>query len=1012
MKPLVLASVLLLLVSSLHADPRLWGDTGSLLFADLRLQWSGSAAQDADGNVLVVWTDNRTGDPNLYAQLLSPTGEQLWDSGGRCVVHFPATQAQPAVAAAHDGWIIAWVDCRHRCGYDEEGYITMADIWAQKISRWGQLLWPDNEFTGVQIDNASWAIYGGSLRVVDDGSGGAFIGWVAYSEAGGLYRYDIYAQRVGSTGALLWPARVLLTPSAGQSWVWTAVAGVSGTMIGACIDRPHTDPRLLMTKVNSDGSLPWGADGRLMASGSLRNEIGLCSDNQNGAYVTWLWRDSAGTDVLYGQRVSPDGDPLWGDSTLVFCDASGWKNGVRMAPSAVGGMPDGFIVGWGDGRGFPHIVSAYAQKVTPDGQTLWAANGIPLYTDPDPYNTNVVSSLVSDNAGGAAIVVSTGGYLMTRVDALGSPVWTPNCVPTVYGLNQYSSRPFRGQNCFLMLCFNECGANDERVVYQQFDAASGGRSRPDSGEIIVADQSPFRWWTDNPGAVDLTDGRTGLVWPDPSGGLRFQSLREDGSLEQDQNGRLLFPPDSVADLGNAFRLCPDGEGGFFCFYHRPLADYFSQLRLTRFNGQGDPLCGLGTVVFFGSYLWDIQSMNLVPDGENGCFITWLEYYSSPARDTLKVLRFDAACEPVWPAPVTIAQVPTTRQILHLQAESDGSCLIVLDEGTSAGNYWNSLWVARINAAGVLWMSQVADSLDGPSIRAVSDGHDGLFLSWEWRPLQSWVTDLKVQHVNGDGSPLWQTGGVIINDLDQAAWYADLIPDSAGGVYAIWLDDRDNWVTDVYAQHFNMQGQAMWLHDGRPLCSGHENRWDMRSMSDRNGDLLTIWGASDGVRGMYLHPDGSTVDSWWTPERGGLVAALGDQQSLSFPALMTSGADRAFLCFVSHSYAAVWGQMLSLIPGSAVPAPTAGLPTAYRLDGNYPNPFNPRTIITFALPRSGETHLSVYDLLGRKVTDLVNGPLKAGEHRITFDASDLSSGVYFYRLESGPFSQSRKMVVLK
>lgn len=83
-----------------------------------------------------------------------------------------------------------------------------------------------------------------------------------------------------------------------------------------------------------------------------------------------------------------------------------------------------------------------------------------------------------------------------------------------------------------------------------------------------------------------------------------------------------------------------------------------------------------------------------------------------------------------------------------------------------------------------------------------------------------------------------------------------------------------------------------------------------------------------------------------------------------------------------------------------------------LHPNYPNPFNPSTEITFDLPHSMHASLKVYDVLGREVAELANGPLNAGTHTVTFDASTLSSGVYFYRLESGAFSTTRKMVLMK
>jgi hypothetical protein len=85
---------------------------------------------------------------------------------------------------------------------------------------------------------------------------------------------------------------------------------------------------------------------------------------------------------------------------------------------------------------------------------------------------------------------------------------------------------------------------------------------------------------------------------------------------------------------------------------------------------------------------------------------------------------------------------------------------------------------------------------------------------------------------------------------------------------------------------------------------------------------------------------------------------------------------------------------------------------YELSPAYPNPFNATTTLTFALPRESHVRLAVFDVLGREAAVAVNGDLAAGKHSISFDASGLPSGVYFYRLEAGSFSDIGKMMLLK
>lgn len=88
------------------------------------------------------------------------------------------------------------------------------------------------------------------------------------------------------------------------------------------------------------------------------------------------------------------------------------------------------------------------------------------------------------------------------------------------------------------------------------------------------------------------------------------------------------------------------------------------------------------------------------------------------------------------------------------------------------------------------------------------------------------------------------------------------------------------------------------------------------------------------------------------------------------------------------------------------------PAVFSLAQNYPNPFNPSTLITFSIPTKSYVSLTVYDVLGRKVRTLLTETLETGTHEVMFDASNCTSGIYFYRIENGSFSQTRKCLLLK
>jgi Secretion system C-terminal sorting domain len=89
-----------------------------------------------------------------------------------------------------------------------------------------------------------------------------------------------------------------------------------------------------------------------------------------------------------------------------------------------------------------------------------------------------------------------------------------------------------------------------------------------------------------------------------------------------------------------------------------------------------------------------------------------------------------------------------------------------------------------------------------------------------------------------------------------------------------------------------------------------------------------------------------------------------------------------------------------------------IPLEYNLSQNYPNPFNPATTISFSLPRSENVRIIIYDITGKEVKELVNEFWPAGNYEINFNANGLSSGVYFYKIQSGEFAQTKRMVLIK
>lgn len=103
----------------------------------------------------------------------------------------------------------------------------------------------------------------------------------------------------------------------------------------------------------------------------------------------------------------------------------------------------------------------------------------------------------------------------------------------------------------------------------------------------------------------------------------------------------------------------------------------------------------------------------------------------------------------------------------------------------------------------------------------------------------------------------------------------------------------------------------------------------------------------------------------------------------------------------------WSTMIN-----SVEEASGRIPERFALAQNYPNPFNPSTTIEFSLPKSVLVNLKVYNILGKEIATLVNNKLQAGNHVVEFHAQNLSSGIYYYRIEAGEFQDVKKMILLR
>jgi len=161
----------------------------------------------------------------------------------------------------------------------------------------------------------------------------------------------------------------------------------------------------------------------------------------------------------------------------------------------------------------------------------------------------------------------------------------------------------------------------------------------------------------------------------------------------------------------------------------------------------------------------------------------------------------------------------------------------------------------------------------------------------------------------------------------------------------------------------------------------------------NGDSVSIWAFADGA----APADTAT----WTYTTDNVAVGAG------LPTFIIVGVtdDDSSAVHVDE----VWYNETPTGMGISDDAPIA---SSYELGQNYPNPFNPTTHIRFNIPETGNTKLTVFNIMGEAVANLVDGVVPAGGHTVSWNAANMPTGVYFYRMESGNFSQTRKLLLVK
>ncbi|MFN5182779.1 MAG: T9SS type A sorting domain-containing protein [Bacteroidota bacterium] len=272
-----------------------WASNGVPVCVKALNQQDVKSVPDLSGGAYFVWTDSVAGFYDLYAQHLDANGNQLLPAGGLAVCTALDKQINAKIEVdGSGGCIITWMDKR----------FGDYDIYAQRIDATGNIAWTNN---GVLV--SSFPGNQSNPKIEPDGAGGAIIAWQDNRNSND---YDVFAQRINSSGAAQWNAGgvgVCTLIGSSQSAVEISTkGGVNGAIIAWKDGRAGGGAsQVYMQMLNPSGAAQWTSNGILIGNGINPN---LCEDGSGGVIVTW--QDSTlGDWNVMGQRVNASGNILW-----------------------------------------------------------------------------------------------------------------------------------------------------------------------------------------------------------------------------------------------------------------------------------------------------------------------------------------------------------------------------------------------------------------------------------------------------------------------------------------------------------------------------------------------------------------------------------------------------------------------------------------------------------------------------------------------------------------------------
>jgi hypothetical protein len=797
----------------------LWEWSGTSICREPKNQSSPQIISDGHGGAVIVWEDYRSDHSNIFAQKITFDGKIAWASGGVAVCTAGAAQLAPKIVSdGAGGAIIAWHD--YRSGRGE-------DIYAQRIDTAGKTAWIKD---GVPVSDA-----GGTQwypEIISDGSGGAVIAWTDFRSGKGS---DIYAQHLDQQGNPLWQADGLPVCFAQENQAYPKLTrdGKGGAII--TWDDFRSDKfDIFAQKVDSSGKPLWKLNGvpvSVSDQNDERPEITWMLDG--GAIISWISRRGDVTKVL-AQRIDPSGKVMWGEKGVGISRASGNQENHKIITSRDGGA----IIAWEDARrGLKNI---YAQKISEGGLALWDLDGIVLCATEDDSELPELSA--SENNGVVVVWQDLrAGNLdiyAQGVSSDGSIEWIENGALVNSSLGSVAQQNpmivLDGKDGHIIVW--EDGRSGYSDVYAQKIDSKGKLLWGSEGLKLVGAPGIQK----NPQIINTGDNSVVVAWEDNRSRSRWEIYAQKIS----DSGQLMWQPGGVLASSSSqsksrLKIIRNGTGGALLVWQEDRGQLRQDIYAQKISRSGSPLWGNEGIAVCQSPSDQINPV-LATDSGGGTIIAWVDYRTGTFNSDIYAQKITSTGQPLWlEGGVPVCTAPDSQKSPNIIEDGSGGAIISWSD-KGGGGYDIYAQIIDKNGRPKLTIDgipicQASGTQRNPKMSR--NGADGTIIVWSDFRNANW--DIYAQRMSGDGSLLWDEGGVPICTAPLTQYSPELVSGSWGTIIA-WEDYRNAKSYNIYAQKVDYEGEFLWLRDGVPVCSGPDGERNPKIAPNGGGGAIIAW----------------------------------------------------------------------------------------------------------------------------------------------------------------------------